>query len=68
MIVTMSRRIAAELYNEIITLRPEWDNQDPGKGAIKVVMTTASDDVPLISRFKTTKRQRYDLSERMKDP
>lgn len=68
MIVTMSRRIAADLYNEIVALRPEWHNEDPRKGAIKVVMTTSSDDVPVISRFKTTKQQRHDLSERMKDP
>jgi type I restriction enzyme, R subunit len=68
MIVTMSRRIAADLYNEIVTLRPEWYDEDLRRGAIKVVMTTSSDDGPAISRFKTTKQQRHDLAERMKDP
>ncbi len=67
-IVTMSRRIAADLYNEIIALHPEWHNDDLRKGAIKVVMTTSSDDGPVISRFKTTKQQRHDLAERMKAP
>ena len=28
MIVAMSRRIAAELYKEIITIKPEWHNDD----------------------------------------
>lgn len=68
MIVAMSRRIAADLYKEIIALRPNWHNDDLTKGAIKVVMTTNSADGPEISRHHTTKQQRRDLSERMKDP
>lgn len=68
MIVAMSRRIAADLYKEIITLRPQWHNDDLTKGVIKVVMTTNSADGPEISRHHTTKQQRRDLSERMKDP
>lgn len=68
MIVAMSRRIAAYLYKEIIALRPDWHNDDLTKGAIKVVMTTNSADGPEISKHHTTKQQRRDLSERMKDP
>lgn len=68
MIVAMSRRIAADLYKEIIRLRPDWHNDDLTKGAIKVVMTTNSADGPEISKLHTTKQQRRDLSERMKDP
>lgn len=67
MVVAMSRRIAADLYKEIIALRPQWHNDDLTKGAIKVVMTTNSADGPEISRHHTTKQQRRDLSERMKD-
>jgi type I restriction enzyme R subunit len=44
MIVAMSRRIAANLYKEIIALRPEWHDDDLSKGAIKVVMTSTSAD------------------------
>lgn len=44
MIVTMSRRIAAELYDEIIKIKPEWHSDDLDKGIIKVVMTSASAD------------------------
>ena len=67
MIVCMSRRIAAELYAEIINLRPEWHSGEINKGAIKVVMTSASSDGPLLSRHNTTREQRKLLAERMKD-
>jgi type I restriction enzyme R subunit len=68
MIVAMSRRIAAELYREIIALRPHWHNDDLTKGTIKVVMTTNSADGPDISKHHTSKEQRRMLAERMKDP
>ena len=68
LIVAMSRRIAADIYKEIIAIRPNWHNDDMTKGAIKVVMTTNSADGPEIARHYTTKQQRRDLSERMKDP
>lgn len=68
MIVAMSRRIAAALYDEIVRLRPEWHSDDLSKGAIKVVMTSSASDGPKISKHHTTKEQRRALAERMKDP
>lgn len=68
MVVAMSRRIAAELYDEIIRLRPEWHSDDLDKGAIKVVMTSSASDGANIARHHTTKEQRRALAERMKDP
>ena len=68
LVVAMSRRIAAELYKEIVAIRPEWHNEDLSKGAIKVVMTSNSSDGPEMQRHDTTKQQRKDLAERMKDP
>lgn len=68
MIVAMSRRIAAELYNAIVAIRPEWHSDDLNKGKIKVVMTSASSDGPDLAKFHTTKEQRRMLAERMKDP
>ncbi len=67
MIVSMSRRIAAELYNEIIALKPEWHSDDLNKGVIKVVMTAASSDGPVLAKHHTTKQNRKLLAERMKD-
>ena len=68
MIVSMSRRIAADLYHAIIKLRPEWHSNDLNKGVIKVVMTSASSDGPKIAKHHTTKEQRRTLTERMKNP
>lgn len=68
MIVAMSRRIAAALYEEIVRLRPEWHSDDLSKGAIKVVMTSSASDGPEIAKHHTTKEQRHALAERMKDP
>jgi len=68
MIVAMSRRIASDLYKEIINIKPQWHNDDLKKGVIKVVMTSASSDGPEISRHHTTKEQRRALADRMKDP
>jgi type I restriction enzyme R subunit len=67
MIVCMSRRIAADLYGEIVKLRPAWHSDDLNKGAIKVVMTAASSDGPVMAKHHTTKQQRKLLAERMKD-
>ncbi|MCU0323702.1 MAG: type I restriction endonuclease subunit R [Spirosomaceae bacterium] len=67
MIVSMSRRIAADLYQAIIDLKPEWHSDDLNKGVIKVVMTSASSDGPKISKHHTTKEQRRTLAERMKN-
>lgn len=68
MIVSMSRRIAVELYNEIIKLKPEWHNDDLKKGSIKVVMTASSSDGPEMAKHHTTKDQRRILADRMKTP
>lgn len=67
MIVSMSRRIAADLYDEIIKIKPEWHSDDLDKGVIKVVMTSASSDGPKIAKHHTTKQQRKTLADRMKD-
>jgi type I restriction enzyme R subunit len=67
MVVSMSRRIAADLYAEIVKLKPEWHADDLSKGAIKVVMTAASSDGPKLARHHTSKEQRKLLAERMKD-
>ena len=38
-VVTMSRDIAARLYDEIKTLRPQWHDPSDDKGEMKVVIT-----------------------------
>lgn len=79
MIVTMSRRIAVALYDEIIKLRPQWHSEDVKAGALKVVMTSSSSDkmafdpedpdgLVIPACHRTSKETRSLLSERMKDP
>ena len=68
MVVAMSRRIAVELYDEIVRLRPDWHSDDLRKGAIKVVMTTSASDGPAIAKHHTTMADRRLLADRMKDP
>lgn len=68
MVVAMSRRIAADLYKEITALRPEWHNDDLSKGVVKVVMTSTSSDGPEMQKHNTSKLQRKNLADRMKDP
>ncbi len=67
MVVNMSRRIAVDLYEEIIKLKPEWHSDDLNKGVIKVVMTASSSDGHKLAKHHTTKKQRKALAERMKD-
>ncbi|HEX6981292.1 MAG TPA: type I restriction endonuclease subunit R [Balneolaceae bacterium] len=68
MIVMMSRRIAADLYEEIINLKPKWHSDNLKEGVLKVVMTASSSDGPKMAKHHTTKDQRRMLADRMKDP
>ncbi len=67
MIVTMSRDIAARLYDAIRELRPGWHEVDDERGAMKVVITGASDDPEPIRSHVRTKAARKRLAERFKN-
>ncbi|QQG52742.1 MAG: type I restriction endonuclease subunit R [Candidatus Falkowbacteria bacterium] len=67
MIVCMSRRIAVELYEEIVKIRPDWHDNDSKKGAIKVVMTSSSSDPENWQAHSTSKQDRKAIGERFKD-
>lgn len=67
MIVSMSRRIAIDLYKEIVKLRPEWHSDDDDKGKIKIVMTGSSSDPESWQPFIGNKARREKLANRMKD-
>lgn len=68
MIVCMSRRIAVELFEEIIKLRPNWGDRDLKKGVLKVVMTSSSSDPENWQIHSTTKQDRRELGDRFKNP
>ena len=67
MIVAMSREIAVHLYNEIVALRPEWHDDDPEKGAIKVVMTGSASDRALLQPHIHNKQTKKRFEKRFKD-
>lgn len=67
MIVAMSRRIAIDLYKQIVVLRPDWHSDDLMDGKIKVVMTGSSSDPSNWQPFIGTKANRETLAKRMKD-
>lgn len=67
MIVAMSRRIAVELYDEIIKIKPEWHSDNKKEGVIKVVMTAGSSDPVEYQPHHTSKDDRKDLATRFKD-
>jgi len=68
MIVAMSRRIAVDLYNAIVALRPDWHDEDDSKGVIKVVMTGSATDPLGWQQHIRNKPRREELAKRFKKP
>ena len=68
MVVCMSRRICIDLYRELVSLRPDWDNDDDGKGSIKVVMTGSASDPLDWQPHIRNKARREALAQRFRDP
>jgi type I restriction enzyme R subunit len=68
MIVTYSRRIAIDLYQQIVRLRPQWHSLDVAHGAIKVVVSGSADDPIEWQPFLLNKASRKDVEKRFKDP
>jgi type I restriction enzyme R subunit len=68
MIVTMSRRVAVDLYDQIVKLRPQWHSDRDDEGAIKVVMSGSAGDPAHYQPHVRSKRRRKELAQRFKDP
>ncbi|MBN6741788.1 type I restriction endonuclease subunit R [Acidithiobacillus sp. MC6.1] len=68
MVVCMSRRIAVDLYDAIIRLRPDWDAQEDDRGRIKVIMTGSASDPLAYKPHIRTKTAQKDIGDRFKDP
>lgn len=67
MIVAMSRQICVHLYNEITKLRPQWHDENPEKGAIKIIMTGSASDIQLLQPHIYSKLTKKRLEKRFKD-
>lgn len=68
MIVAMSRQIAVDLYDAIVAIKPEWDDANPTKGAIKIIMTGSASDDARLQKHIYSKQVKKDLEKRIKDP
>ena len=68
MIVCMSRRICVELYRELVSLHPDWADEDDTEGKIKVVMTGSASDPPDWQPHIRNKPRREALARRFRDP
>ena len=68
MVVVMSRRIAVELYRELVALRPAWHGESDESGALKVVMTGSASDPLAWQPHIRNKKRREDLALRFRDP
>ena len=67
LVVCMSRRIAIDLHNELVRLRPEWYSRDDDTGVIKVIMTGSAADGESWQEHIRNKERRQYLAERFKD-
>ncbi|MBS3964448.1 MAG: type I restriction endonuclease subunit R [Methylomonas sp.] len=67
MVVCMSRRICAKLYDEIVKLRPDWHSTDDNAGAVKIVMTGAASDPQEWQQHIGNKARRDLLAKRARD-
>jgi type I restriction enzyme R subunit len=68
MVVAMSRRIAVELYDRLVALRPDWHDDDPARGVVKVVMTGSATDPARYQPHLHYQDVRKQLKARAKDP
>ncbi|MBZ0152152.1 MAG: type I restriction endonuclease subunit R [Planctomycetes bacterium] len=68
MVVCMSRRICVDLYDAIVSLRPDWHDAEDDQGAIKVVMTGSASDPEAFQPHVRNKPRREALAKRLKDP
>lgn len=72
MIVAISRKVAAQLYERIAKLRPDWvsaDSRDDKTGKLKVVITGRGNDQPVeLQPHLRTKKRLTELAERFKNP
>lgn len=75
MFVSMSRDICVDLFDCLMTLRPEWSGSkldsggwNPEDGAVRIIMTGTAADKATLQAHSYTKGQKKRLERRFKDP
>ena len=67
MVVAMSRRIAVELYREIVAIRPAWHGKDDDQGQLKVIITGSASDPLNWQNHIRNKPRREALAQRFRN-
>lgn len=67
-VVGMSRRVCADIYREIVRLRPDWHSDSDDEGKIKVVMTGSAADPAALQPHIRSKDALKTVERRFKDP
>jgi len=67
MIVCMSREICVDMYDAIVAIKPEWHDDDPAKGLIKIVMTGSASDKEKLQPHIHNKETKKLFEKRFKD-
>ncbi|GAB3622639.1 type I restriction endonuclease subunit R [Mariniluteicoccus endophyticus] len=67
MIVCATRTICANLYAEIVALRPQWHSDDINAGVIKVVYSGSASDEPPIRDHVRRESENKVIKNRLKD-
>ncbi len=68
MIVCMSRRICAEVYDRIVAARPDWHGETDDTGCVKVVMTGSASDPAALQQHIRSKSRQEAIRNRFKNP
>ncbi|MDO5512698.1 type I restriction endonuclease subunit R [Corynebacterium sp.] len=68
MIVCATRSIAANLYDEIVALRPDWHSNADDTGRVKVVYTADPGDAPHVTKHLRRPSAIAAVKQRVKDP
>lgn len=68
LIVGGSRQICADLYAEIIKLRPAWHDDATDKGVVKVVYSGSATDTGAIAKHVRRQAQNKAIQQRLRDP
>ncbi|HEY1133260.1 MAG TPA: type I restriction endonuclease subunit R [Nocardioides sp.] len=68
MIVGATREICANLYAEIVALRPDWHDDAVDKGRIKVVYSGSASDAGEVAKHVRREGQNKAIKERLRQP
>src|SRR6266508_3078792 len=68
LIVCLSRRVCALLYDELVALRPEWAHEADDKGTLKGVYDAKPSDPEPISHHARNESRNKAIQQRMREP